>query len=393
MKRKKAIIVQVISPLLKYYDLEEFKALVYAANYEIIDFIDQKPKKINSKFCLGNGKVIEICNKFSSHEEDLVYLFNNRLRSNQIFNLSEKFKAKVIDRDLLILEIFKLNTTTYEAKLQIEIAGLFLEKSQKKEEISIKKIPERQGRDFMGKGYGDFESYKRSFNIRKKNITKKLREIRNQRAFQRKSRKGAYNVAIVGYTNAGKTTLLNTINKSNFKTKESVFTTVGTVTRKIKYYGDTILFTDTVGFVYDLPHQFIDAFLSTLEEAAFSNCILILVDISDRKEKIYMKLQTVFGVLARIKALNIPVLYVFNKIDKINPDELTVKMKLIKRKMIPRNSIMLFISALDRSSSMKLIHILKKIKNKTLYAPTGEEIHKLIIKNPEKDVDSILKQF
>lgn len=293
-------------------------------------------------------------------------------------NLSDSFHLKVIDRDLLILEIFEQNAQTRESQLQIKLARLNLEVSRKEKEISQKVKYEHQGKDFKGKGYSTVDAYRHAFKEQRKKITDELAIIRKNRAIQRKSRKGEFNVAIVGYTGSGKTTFLNTIKETQFKTKPTLFTTVTTVSKRLEYKGDSIVFTDTVGFVYDIPHQIIEAFLSTLEETTFSDCILILTDISEPIEKIHQKIQTTFVILAKIGALQIPIIYVFNKIDKIDAIEFMEKQNLI-REILPIKSLIFFISALREEKLSELLDTLILIKNR-----------KIIIKIDENFSESIL---
>lgn len=403
---KNAVIIQVTNSILKEYDLEEFKALASAANYSVIDVIKQHVIKINPKYFLGKGKADEIEEKYSNllkkledfdihkkiekrKEDEVVFLFNNRLGSAQILNLSEKFHSKVVDRDLLILEIFELNAMTRESKLQIELARIGLETSRKQKELSQKLKSEKQGRGFMGKGYGAYDAYKRSYKEKRKKIMDELSIIRKQRALQRKSRNKEFNISIVGYTNAGKTTLMNSIRKTDFKTKNTAFTTVSTRTRRIEYFGDILIFTDTVGFVYDIPHSIIEAFLSTLEEASFSDCIIILSDISDSEDKIRQKLQTTFVVLSKIQALNIPVVYVFNKMDKLTEEELSAKKKFIKD-LLPPHSIVQFISAKDKKLVFELVKLMQLIKKRTILVSSGEEFAKTLINAHNSEIEKIL---
>lgn len=308
----------------------------------------------------------------------MVVLINNRVGSNQLINLSELFHVKVIDRDLLILEIFELNAQTRESQLQIKLARLNLEVSRKEKEISQKVKYEHQGKDFKGKGYSTIDAYRHAFKEQRKKITDELSIIRKNRSVQRKSRKGEFNVAIVGYTGSGKTTFLNAIKETQFKTKSSLFTTVTTVSKRLGYKGDSIIFTDTVGFVYDIPHQIIEAFLSTLEETSFSDCILILTDISEPIEKIHQKIQTTFVILAKIGALQIPIIYVFNKIDKIDPIEFTVK-KSLTQEILPPKSLIFYISALHKEKLSDLLDALIMVKNKKIILKIDEDFNENIL--------------
>ncbi|MBD3354197.1 MAG: GTPase HflX [Candidatus Lokiarchaeota archaeon] len=393
--KKDAIILQLISSKVTKYDLVEFKGLANSANYNIVDYIRQKRNKVDHNYFFGSGKVKIIKDKLvdirlekhasdyrqkleKTYEEDLVILVNNRLRPRQILNLSQAFQTKVIDRDLLILEIFEENATTHESRLQLKLARLALETSRKKEILSQKLRSERQGRDFQGKGFPTVEAYERAYKERHSAIIEELLQVRKNRANQRKSRKNEFNIAIVGYTNAGKTTFMNTLKDTEFKTKNTAFTTVSTRTRRIEIDGEVIIFTDTVGFVHDIPHEIIEAFLSTLEEISFSNCIILLSDISDSLEMIERKIRTTFSVLSKIGGLMVPIIYIFNKIDLIENTELNEKKKNIKN-ILPANAYIYYMCAKDKDSVYKLTGLLKLFK-----------LGKLILHSNEKYINNLL---
>jgi len=382
---KKGVVVEFINDRLPKYDLDEFLALAKTANYDIIEEIIQKSQKISNSFLIGRGKVEEIAEKYENilkidtklakreekrKEEDLVFLFNNRLTPMQIVNLSGKLKARVIDRDLLILEIFETNARTKEAKIQVKLARMELEKSRLERILSEQLKSERQGRDFQGKGMGINQVVKRSMKYQKKKIMEQLLNTKRTREVQRKRRmKNAFVVSIIGYTNAGKTTFLNSIVDSNFKTKQTAFTTTTTHSRRVKMDGIPLVFTDTVGFVFDIPHQIIEAFLSTLEETKYSNMLLVLLDVSDPIGIIGKKIQTTFEVLAAIDALRIPIIFGINKIDRIQEKELEMRKMFISR-ILPENAKIYYFSALSKKSSWDLVKVLKKVKD-----------HRVIIQN------------
>jgi GTP-binding protein HflX len=377
-KNKYAILIHAKHPTLPEYDRIEFEGLAKAAGYTITHSYTQNLKKINSRYLIGTGKLEEILHNqatdFASQfeqlpskiekrrEEDLVYLFMNRLKPSQIRNLSGALRTKVIDRDLLILEIFEAHASTREAKVQIKLARLYLEASRKQKELSAKLVTERQGRDFMGKGYGAFEAYRRSFKEQKRTLVQELEAIRKQRNLRRKARSTAYNVSIVGYTNAGKTSLLNTMKHLELTTKDSPFTTVSTTTRNLNVHGDEMTISDSVGFVYDIPHEIIEAFLSTLEEITFSDCIILTIDVEDPISTIFQKMQTTFQILVKIGAFNMPLIYFFNKIDQLSPEEIETKRAELM-KILPENSVHHFGSALDSNTVNQLIEKIYKIKN------------------------------
>jgi GTP-binding protein HflX len=150
--------------------------------------------------------------------------------------------------------------------------------------------------------------------------------------------------------------------------------------------GDIMVFTDTVGFVYDIPHEIIEAFLSTLEETVFSDSILMLIDISDSYEIIKMKLHTTFLVLSRIGALNIPIIYIFNKIDKLDIVDLQEKKRNIFG-LIPKKAARFFISAKEKDSVMNIIKMIRMMKKKTIIVNSSEFFAQSLIRSEEMEID------
>jgi GTP-binding protein HflX len=276
---------------------------------------------------LGDG---ETDNGLSIPEEtlpDLVVIFNNRLTQSQMLNLNQSFGKKVIDRDYLILEIFEANAMTREAQLQIELAKSSLATSRVKKEIG-KALSEHQGMGFMGKGYAAWVPVKQHLTRRRKKVDQELTKIRSQRARRRKQRFDEFNVSVIGYTNAGKSTLVNSLSKSALSTANQEFTTVATTSRRVviprydesgNWAPETLIFSDTVGFVYDISPELIDAFLSTLEELRFATLLLVVVDAQDAQQPLVLrqKLQTTRDVITYFSAQQVPTLLAFNKIDLV----------------------------------------------------------------------------
>lgn len=270
---------------------------------------------------------------------DLTVIFDNRLGNMQILNLEKFWKVRVLDRDAIVLEIFEKNARSRESLLQVELARIGLQTSRIKKEFGGMK-QEHQGLGFAGKGMAGWVPIQRAYTTRRKKIMDELESIRNNRNLRRKGRSKFFNIGIMGYTNAGKTTLLNSLAKQKLETNNQEFTTVSTASRKVVFpwydeYGvfhrEEVIFTDSVGFVYDISPQFVNAFLSTLEELQFSDILTIVVDIADAKfERLKTKIETTFQVINQIGADNLPKVIVFNKADLLDSIELTERVNITK---------------------------------------------------------------
>lgn len=291
----------------------------------------------------------------------------------QLINLSKEWEIKVIDRDQLILEIFERNARTKEAYLQIQLAKMNFETAKLKKDIGTI-ISEKQGKDFMGAGMAAWVPMYKSLRDKKGWIERKLQKIKQDRQVQRKNRNRLFNVAIVGYTNAGKSTFMNWITKTKQEITDSEFTTATPKTAAINYpvydeEGNFLSFekmtlTDTVGFIYDIPHVLIDSFLSTLEEIKYTNCILIMIDISERDEiKIKKKIDTCITTIRAIGAEEIPMIYVINKADLVPTEELEEKVKLILS-FVPKKDYVIISSTEKQGFNdllLKLVNLKKRL--------------------------------
>lgn len=296
--------------------LYELKGLADTAEIEVVGFLSQPLKEITAATYIGSGKVEELKELVSSTGADLV-IFDEQLIGSQIRNLEDETGVKVIDRAMLILDIFATRAKTSEGKLQVELAQL---------KYSLPRINAYSGSagrfgsggvGMRGPGESKIELNKRFIKEKILALTKETEKLSSQRELLRRSRNKNQTklVSIVGYTNAGKSTLLNLMSKSDVYADDKLFATLDTTTRKIFLdYNKQFLLTDTVGFISKLPHEFIEAFKATLEEAAQSDLIILLVDSSDRQYEKHI--EVAHDVLAKIGAGDIPVITVFNKSDK-----------------------------------------------------------------------------
>ena len=320
-EKEKAVIVGVVFNKGQYnFDLalQELASLCYTAGLEVVGQTSQNVKEVNASTLLGSGKVEEIKNLVSELNANVVVV-DCELTGSQIKNISDIVEVKVIDRSMIILDIFAGRATTNEGRLQVKLAQL---KYSLPRLSSISNTSGRFGSAGVGmRGPGEtkLEMDKRAI---RESITKLEREIvklKETRLIQKGNRKKnqVKQVAIVGYTNAGKSTLMNTITKAGIYADDLLFATLDTTSRNLFLdYNKKVVLTDTVGFINKLPHAFIEAFNATLEETCDADLLLHVIDISDPNYK--EQVQVVEDVLKQIGANNIPTIKVLNKIDKLS---------------------------------------------------------------------------
>ena len=324
---QKAVIVQVEFPKrrersssLKAFD--EFRELVLSSGAEISDEDFSKQVKPTSGLFITKGKAERIKDSLEQTESELV-IFNHDLTPSQERNLENIFEARVLDRTGLILDIFAVRASSHIGKLQVELAQL--------SHLSTRLVRgwshlERQkgGIGLRGPGETQLETDRRLINQRIKNIKNKLGKSHKQREINRYSRKKSNKtlVALVGYTNAGKTTLFNLLTESQLYVANKLFATLDSVTRKNSVSGlEDVLFSDTVGFISDLPTELIESFKATLDELKSADILVHVVDISD-PDFIY-KTEQVLLILKELGISNIPCIRVNNKSDKVDIDEIS----------------------------------------------------------------------
>ena len=311
------------------YSMLELANLAQACNIDVVEQTTQNLHDTNHKYYIGTGKLDEIQALLENTKANLV-IFNTELSPAQIRNIETILPCKIIDRTMLILQIFEQRAKTKEAKLQVEIARLqyFLPRL-----VGLRTSLDRQGgggtSGTFNRGAGekqldlDRRQIENQINILKKELQTVVAQRKTQR--QWRSKQGIKTVALVGYTNAGKSTLMNTIintfphDADELKTvftKDMLFATLQTASRRIDMpKKKSFILTDTVGFVSDLPHHLIEAFKSTLEEICEADLLLHVIDYSDPHHQAMQTLTS--QIIAELGAANIPVLHVFNKIDRI----------------------------------------------------------------------------
>ena len=299
-----------------YDTLEELNELAKTAGALVVGKVRVRRRTIDNATYVGSGKANELSLMGSELEADL-FIFDDELSAIQLRTLEETLGARVIDRTTLILDIFAARATSREGKLQVELAQM---RYRLPRLIGQGQVLSRLGGGIGTRGPGEkkLEIDRRRIRRRGFELETELSEIEKQRGLRRESRKANRIplVALVGYTNAGKSTMLNALTDSNVLAEDKLFATLDPVVRKITLSGGTeALLSDTVGFINKLPHDLVEAFKSTLEEVSNSDLILQVVDISCPYHEKQMRV--VDGVLESLHAADIPRIIVFNKADAI----------------------------------------------------------------------------
>ena len=294
--------------------LPELRQLAESAGYLVaLEF--QQVRALDSSFCVGRGKAREIAERASLIGPAKV-IFNNRLKPTQRYNLTKLIHLEVMDRFQLILEIFTSRAGTVEAKCQIELAGLQYELPMARENVRLAKLGELPG--FHGLGKYQADVYSTMIKRRITHLRRKLEGISKRKSLNRTRRReqSLFNIALTGYTSGGKTTLFNRLAQESLPEGEGLFTTLSTITRGVPIAGRKVLFSDTVGFIDDLPHLLVEAFYSTLEEVSLADRVILVIDASDPQGEFERKLKTCISTLNEIGVFNSKILPVLNKADK-----------------------------------------------------------------------------
>jgi GTP-binding protein HflX len=296
--------------------LEELRLLAESAGVRTLALVEGKRQRPDASTFAGSGKVEEIAALVEELEAPLV-IFNHDLSPAQMRNLTAKIQTRVIDRTMLILDIFALRAQSHEGKVQVELAqlkylstrlvGMNMDMGQQKFAVGAR-----------GPGETQLELDRRKLDRRVHLLNERLKQLKKHRELQRKARNRSdvLSVSIVGYTNAGKSTLFNRLTNANVYVANQLFATLDTTARKIFLEGDSsrqVVLSDTVGFIRHLPHGLVAAFRSTLEETAQADLLLHVVDVNSPER--HDQVAEVNKVLEEIGAQKIPQIVVYNKID------------------------------------------------------------------------------
>jgi GTP-binding protein HflX len=312
---ERAVIVQLDFGQLDVEDqIEEVRLLTESAGGLVVAEVNGRRQSPDPKTFAGKGKVEEIAAMIASMDAQLV-IFNHPLSPVQQRNLERELKCRVVDRNTLILDIFALRAASAEGKLQVELAQL--------EHLSTRLVRgwthlegQRGGIGMRGPGETQLETDRRLLGKRVKLLKDRLHRLSRQRLVQRKARRrgDVLNVSLVGYTNAGKSTLFNALTRAGVYAADQLFATLDTTSRKLWVEGaGNLVISDTVGFIRDLPHSLVDAFHATLEAAVDADLLLHVVDSASHARD--EQLLEVTKVLEEIGAQDVPQLIVWNKID------------------------------------------------------------------------------
>lgn len=311
---ERAILVSVCVQLLDDLDAEEFQLLAQSAGAEISEHLTVQRSRPDPKYFIGSGKVEEIAEQVQHLEAELV-IFDQSLSPAQERNLERILKCRVIDRTGLILDIFALRARTHEGKLQVELAQLKHLSTRLIRGFTGNLEQQKGGIGLRGPGESQLETDRRLIRVRMTQLKDKLIKVQQTRLQGRAARQKAAipTISLVGYTNAGKSTLFNTLAKSDVYAADQLFATLDPTLRRLEWDGiGTVVLADTVGFVKNLQHDLVESFKATLEETLEATLLLHVIDSSS--PNMLEQIEAVESVLKEIGA-DAPILHVYNKID------------------------------------------------------------------------------
>ena len=355
--------------------LEELARLTDTAGGEVVGALVQRIDRPHPRFYVGEGKAGELAALVEREEGDLV-VFDEELSPGQGKNLEDLLGVRVVDRSELILDIFATRARSHEARMQVELAQLqYLLPRLRRMWSHLSRI--RGGIGLRGPGETQLETDRRIIGIRIGDLRRKLERVAKARAVQRKAREGNFRAALVGYTNAGKSSLLRALSGSDLIVEDRLFATLDSATRNVDLRsGHEALLTDTVGFIRKLPHHLVASFRSTLEEAREADVLLHVIDAShadwEEHREVVIDVLTVLQLEDRDKIL------VFNKIDQITHDE-EAALRQRLRSLEPTPAV--FVSALEPES-------LEGVRD-TLRARVQARLAHVVVRVPVTDGEAI----
>ena len=359
--------------------LDELEFLAYTAGATTLKRFIQRLEKPHPKTYIGEGKMEEITAYVKEHEIDLA-IFDDELSPSQIRNLEEFIQCKIVDRSSLILDIFAKNAQTAQAKTQVELAqSEYLLPRLTRMWTHLQK--QKGGIGMKGPGEKEIETDRRVIRDKISKLKKELHDIDKQSITRRKNRETMTRVALVGYTNVGKSTIINLLAKAEVLAQDMLFATLDSTVRKVVFPPDPVtyepcvfLLSDTVGFIRKLPHQLVESFKSTLDEVKEADILLHVVDVSHPQFEEQM--DTVSSTLEEIGASNKTVITIFNKIDQYKPmatsddifeDETIYDIPTLKKTWMSKlDDNIVFISATQSDNIDELKALIRKNVSKGL---------------------------
>jgi GTP-binding protein HflX len=364
------------------YSMSELSSLAETADIEIVNSFIQTLEKPDSATLIGSGKLNELIALIDENKVSTI-IFNDNLSSSQAKNISKKTNCNIVDRTELILDIFAKHAQTYESKLQVELAQL---------EYSYSKLRNLWqhfsrivgGVGVRGPGEKQLEIDRRSVRKKISDLKAKLEQIKLTTETKRKKRSDQFSVCLIGYTNAGKSTLFNTLTKENIFTADKLFATLDATNRSFSLNTrDKIVLTDTIGFIDNLPTSLIQSFYSTLYEVRESDLLIHVVDINSIKRELHISV--VNQILKDIKADDKDIIIVFNKIDTFT----TLQNKFQRKQISNTHKDCVFISG-EKGENIDLLkdkiinHINKhKVVMKFFVPSNMEKVLSFLHKNSE----------
>lgn len=360
-KKEKAILIGLIlknqlkEEVNEYLDELQFLAMTSGAQTKNI-FLQKLDTPHPATF-VGKGKINEIKEYVKEHEIDMA-IFDDDLEATQIRNVERILECKILDRSNLILDIFASRARTAHAKTQVELAQYqYLLPRLTRMWTHLER--QKGGIGMRGPGETQIETDRRIIKQKITLLKKKLIKIDNQKNAQRSNRGNMVRVALVGYTNVGKSTIMNILSKSDVFAENKLFATLDTTVRKVVINTIPFLLTDTVGFIRKLPHQLIESFKSTLDEVREADVLIHVVDVSQTSFNDHYDVvnETLNDLLQTEK----PTIMVFNKIDNISKNKLDLDIELLKKSWLSKlNNKHVFISATKKQNIEQLREVLHK---------------------------------
>lgn len=367
---------------------EEMKLLCESCDLEILDTISFKRNYIDTSFYVGSGQADMISNLAYELNCDVI-VFSEELSPTQVRNLEKLTNKKIVDRTQIILDIFAKRAKSNEGKIQVELAQLeYLLPRLAGKGTEMSRIGGGSGVATRGPGETKLETDRRKIRTRISKLKKDLKEVEKNREISSQNRLFSQipKVSIIGYTSAGKSTLLSTLTNEDFYIDAKLFATLDSVTRKIKLNNYEIFISDTVGFLQKLPHNLIAAFKSTLEETKNADILIHLID--STKENIDENIETVKEILHELNIEDKPIIYAFNKIDLISKEKLqslyydyNESVFISAKNKTGFNELFSFIEKIISNNQIKIKILLPYDKNIDLIYKYGQIITKNFLEN------------